>query len=40
MENITGSAIEPCSARDNIGKEAIIEGLVAEAYRSDSETVF
>ncbi len=39
-KNITGSAIEPCSAGDNIGKEAIIEGLVAEAYRSDSETVF
>lgn len=39
-KDISGSAITPCQAKDHTGKEVIVEGVVAQAYRSDSDTVF
>jgi len=39
-KNLTGVAVGPCAAKDHVGEEIIIEGEVADAYRSASDTVF
>ena len=37
---LTGDAINACNAKGHIGEEQIIEGLVANGYKSDTDTVF
>lgn len=40
-EKLTGSQIIPvCDAKNYIGREVIIEGVVADVYQSQSQTVF
>lgn len=37
---ITGAAIDSCAAGNHVGEKVVIEGTVADAYRSASDTVF
>jgi len=39
-EKLIGTAIDPCETKNHIGQEVIVEGVVVDAYRSASNTVF
>jgi len=40
MENIVGTAIEPCAAKNYLDQETIIEGKVFEVYSNANGNVF